>query len=258
MNKGLFLIIFILGYSYNCFCQVGINTVSPTAELEVVTTGNTGATKAFSVVNSDGAVLLTVYNNGDTVMEALNAGGGVIADTTGKLSIGNAASTVGDLKYSLLSADHNGWIKLDGRTVGGFTTTQRANLATLGFAVTIPNAANAVVLQNGTTPGTIAGTMTRTIAQNQLPNVSLSGTTSSNGNHTHTLAFNNDDFNGCCGSDNSLENDGGPANNIKTTSTSGTHTHTFTTSSLNGGVTQQAIDITPKTISANLFLYVGN
>jgi hypothetical protein len=37
----------------------------------------------------------------------------------------------------------------------------------------------------------------------------------------------------------------------------GNHSHTITTSSINGGVTQTAINIAPKTLTVNMFIYLG-
>jgi hypothetical protein len=37
----------------------------------------------------------------------------------------------------------------------------------------------------------------------------------------------------------------------------GGHVHTITTNSLNGGVTQQSVNITPQSLSVNTFIYLG-
>jgi hypothetical protein len=42
------------------------------------------------------------------------------------------------------------------------------------------------------------------------------------------------------------------------TSSAGNHNHTITTASINGGVSQQSIDATPKSLSVNTFVYLGN
>jgi hypothetical protein len=36
------------------------------------------------------------------------------------------------------------------------------------------------------------------------------------------------------------------------------HNHTATSTSINGGVTQQSIDITPRRLVVNTFIYLGN
>lgn len=38
----------------------------------------------------------------------------------------------------------------------------------------------------------------------------------------------------------------------------GSHSHTITTDSINGGVTQEPIDITPMSLSVNQFVYLGD
>jgi hypothetical protein len=86
---------------------------------------------------------------------------------------------------------------------------------------------SAGVLQNATTAAPTSGL---TIANAGAHTHSIdppSTATSSNGDHNHTLTFNNDDFNGGGGGNNGLEDDGGPATNVKTTSTTGAHTHTL-------------------------------
>lgn len=76
----------------------------------------------------------------------------------------------------------------------------------------------------------------RTIDRANLPNVTLSGTTSTIGNHTHTGSFGGT-VNVTTGSQGAAV-----AGNQENTSAAGSHNHTFTTSSINGGVTQTAVD----------------
>lgn len=79
----------------------------------------------------------------------------------------------------------------------------------------------------------------RVIAQDNLPNVTLSLTTSLDGHHNHNIP-------NITGAASGLGGGGAPAGswNGGTTKTgdAGNHTHTGTTSSINGGVTQQAMD----------------
>lgn len=271
MFKNALIIIVFLYHSLDCFCQVGINTVNPTAELEVVTTGNSASTKALSVVNSDGVVLLTVLNNGDIKINSLSNGGNVIADPTGKLLIGSCA-TVGDIKFSALTSDHEGWIKMDGRTITGLSGTQQANALLLGFAVVLPDATGAVLMQNGNNPGTVSGSMFKTLLQNNLPNINFpSAITSTDGDHTHAHnASGNSGSYGlirrstggqsntsCCGDTGGSGNEPDLFSTISglSLSANGNHNHTVTVSS---GGSNTPIDITPKSLSANAFIYLGN
>ena len=162
----------------------------------------------------------------------------------------------GDVKTGFQTSDHNGWIKLDGRLKSSLSSAQQAQATTLGIGTNLPDATNSVLMQNGGTLGAISGSNTKTIAQANLPNVTLSGTTGADAGHTHTIPFTTSTMNLAWG----VSTPGGAGYTIAgnaSTTTSATHTHSFTTSSMNGGVTQTALDITPKSLSVNTFIYLG-
>jgi hypothetical protein len=50
---------------------------------------------------------------------------------------------------------------------------------------------------------------------------------------------------------------GATVSNANVINDSGNHNHSFTTSSINGGVTQSALDVTPRSLSVNTFVYLG-
>lgn len=102
---------------------------------------------------------------------------------------------------------------------------------------------------DGATLGATGGAQTITLARANLPNVTLSGTTSTNGDHSHTYGDNNP-LNAGAGGSASIAGGGSGY----TTSTAGAHNHTFTTSSLNGGVTQTAANNTQPTAVAGITL----
>ncbi len=112
--------------------------------------------------------------------------------------------------------------------------------------------------------------------------------TSTNGIHNHTMSFHNDDWNGGGGGNRSLEDDAGSWYNINTSS-DGNHTHTVdipaTTSTSNGdhahtvdipsttstnsgnhshtvsvasGGSATPVNIAPKSLTVNMFIYLGN
>ncbi|MFP3598431.1 hypothetical protein [Chryseobacterium sp. SIMBA_029] len=62
-KKIAFFSFFICGVF--TFSQVGINTSSPSASLDIVSKGNTSATKALEVNNSSALEMVTVLNNGN-------------------------------------------------------------------------------------------------------------------------------------------------------------------------------------------------
>lgn len=184
-----------------------------------------------------------------------------------KLS-GNSAMTVinfGDVKTGFQSGDHNGWVRLDGRAKSLLSASQQAQATTLGIGTILPDATNAFLVQNGTLPiGTVAGSNTKTIARANLPNVTLTGTTSVDGSHTHTIKVNSNGVTVVSGGTvtamaeaNNNWTAGAAVSNANVINDSGNHSHTFTTSSINGGVTQTTLDITPRSLSVNTFIYLG-
>ena len=164
-----------------------------------------------------------------------------------KLS-GNSAMTVinfGDVKTGFQSDDHNGWVKLNGRAKSTLSATQQAQATALGIGTNLPNADNAFLVQNGSAVGTVVGSNTITIAQNQLPNVTYTGQIADVAHGAVIVASASGVFSRVYGS--SWGNAGG-----------GGGTETFNLSiPLNGGVTQQQINITPKSLSVNTFIYLG-
>lgn len=93
----------------------------------------------------------------------------------------------GDTKQSYQTADHDGWVLLNGRSVSSLTQSQQGIATLLGFGSTLPDTRNRLLMAaGGTYPhNTFGGS--NTIARSALPNVTLSGTTdSTNTAHTHT------------------------------------------------------------------------
>lgn len=81
----------------------------------------------------------------------------------------------GDVKTGIQTADHNGWVLLNGRLKSSLATSQQAQATSLGIGTILPNATNTFLVQNGGTLGNVTGSNTITIAQNQLPNVNFEG-----------------------------------------------------------------------------------
>ncbi len=196
---------------------------------------------------------------------------GVYSELNGRTGVtwkkisGNAPMSVinyGDVKTGFQSADHNGWVKLNGRAKSTLSSTQQAQATTLGIGTNLPDASNAFLVQNGSAVGTVAGSNTKTIAQANLPNVTLGGSTSTNGSHTHTINVND---NGVILAASAVAmkdgqnnwTSGAATSNPTVIAAAGDHSHTIITNSINGGVTQTALDITPKSLSVNTFIYLG-
>jgi len=162
--------------------------------------------------------------------------------------------TIGDVKTGMQSADHNGWIKLDGRAKSSLSSTQQTQATLLGIGTNLPNATNAFLVQNGTTLGSLSGSNSKIIAQTNLPNINFpTATTSTNGDHSHYFNRPNGDQSYSNGSGNTWW--GGSWGSTNWTSTAGAHTHTVTVSSGGSGT---ALDITPQSLSVTTFIYLGN
>jgi len=159
----------------------------------------------------------------------------------------------GDVKTGFQTADHNGWIKLDGRLKSSLTSSQQTQATAIGIGTNLPNATNAFLVQNGGTIGAVSGSNSRTISQANLPNINFpTATTSYNGDHSHTFYHPQGDQNYNNGSGNTWW--GGSWGYGAGTSTNGAHTHTVTVSSGGSGT---ALDITPQSLTVNTFIYLG-
>jgi hypothetical protein len=170
-----------------------------------------------------------------------------------------AAFTYGDVKSCLQTADHGGWVLLDGRAVTALTATQQTIAAGLGLAANLPNATDCVMLQNGGVPGTVSGSWAIAVANLPAHNM----TTGSAGDHEHLMPLgqggvNCTSYEVTAGSANwswdaAIGNTGGAAYTATGNfmNTGGAHTHSI---ALGGG--GQALE--PKQMAANMFVYLGS
>lgn len=201
--------------------------------------------------------------------------------------IPGAIAQVGDVKTGFQVGDHMGWIKLDGRAITTLSLQQQTAAKALGFAVNLPNGANAVLVQNGLAMGAVTGTMSRTLTQANLPDVEIAEAadhshaftgdlSGSAGDHQHESRGGNGG-----GTGNFAQMDDNPQwfqNNtviflgsfVDTENrryqhfSAGAHQHTVSGAVTDGGKhkhrtggTGTALDITPRSISCNMFLYLG-
>ena len=180
---------------------------------------------------------------------------GVYSELNGRTGVtwkkisGNAPMSVinyGDVKTGFQSSDHNGWVKLNGRAKSTLSATQQAQATTLGIGTNLPDASNAFLVQNGSAVGTVAGSNSVTLAQNQLPNVTFTGQIGELAHGAYIGSTASGVFTRVNGTSSGNASGGGV-------------TETFNLSiPLNGGVTQQSIDITPRRLIVNTFIYLGN
>lgn len=196
--------------------------------------------------------------------------------------------SLGDVKTGIQTGDHNGWVKLDGRLKSTLTASQQTQATVLGIGANLPDATNAVLMQSSGTLGTVTGSMSATIAQNQLPNIaptitvnSTVSTMQNTGNHDHSVRVVPSSTGGYAnGNPSAFKNAMMPTTEVDAditdrigsasyvttgiigsagahTHTMDAHTHSASATSINGGVTQQAIDKTPRSLVVNTFIYLG-
>ncbi|WP_326982618.1 hypothetical protein VUJ46_21045 [Chryseobacterium sp. MYb264] len=248
--RNTLLFIFTL-ISTISFSQVGINTETPRKSLHV-----NGSLQITNELNVGGNA--TDQGSAGTLGQVLTSNGG---DTSPEWkTIGTAINLTGDIKYSLITADHNGWVKLDGRSVASLTSSQQTQANTLGFSANLPDATNAYLVQNNATPGGLSNTNTKTISRNQLPNITLSSTGSTNvaGSHNHNYVDRGNTSYQVTRSD-SLTDIADDTSGTYQTSNAGDHSHTVsaTTESINGNVTQATLDVRPLSMSVSTYVYLG-
>lgn len=162
---------------------------------------------------------------------------------------------IGDVKYSVKSNDHLGWLICDGRSLSRDTyselfniigTTYGSNSAT---TFNLPDCRGRVLGGSGSgsgltsrSSGTLLGSESHTMTINEMPTHTHTGTTNSNGSHTHTHNANGGQGDlGLVTADGSNTVTGTDASsgelNVWTTpaalniNSDGAHTHTFTTNS---------------------------
>ena len=267
--RYLYLILFF--FSFLAQGQVGIGTdiPNPSSRLDVSATDKGFLPPRISLASltdsstiSSPATGLLVYCIGDAGLAA----GYYFWNGSSWATIAQSGGTTnyGDVKTGFQTADHNGWIKLDGRAISNLSATQQDQATAFGFTTNLPDATDAHLVQNGSTPGIVAGTNTKTIDRANLPNVTLGGNTSNNGSHTHIINVNDESVIRVSTGDVTAMKE---ANNNWTAgiadryadvmASAGNHDHTIATNSINGGVTQTQLDITPKSLSVNTFIYLG-
>ncbi len=291
----IFLVALFIFSQGKLVAQTGIGTTTPDASAKLeVSSSNKGFLPPRVSLLSDTdvstiaspAVGLLVYNLGTS---GLRAGYCYWTGTNWAsivVSSGNTL-TLGDVKSGFQTTDHSGWVKLDGRLKSSLSASQQTAATTLGFGTNLPDASNTYLSQNGSSMGAVSGSNTVTLTQANLPNVNFSGSsgnagnhahnvdpagvyTNTTGNHQHFTSFNNDDYNGSGGGNQSLEDDGGGWSNRytswagdhnhyvdipnTTSTTNGDHAHTVTVASGGSGT---AITVAPRTLSVTMFIYLG-
>jgi hypothetical protein len=258
---------------------------------------------AYGEIGSTGTGVVRISTTGAAIykLKAWASGGAaapynVSTDGNGRSGVtwkkisGNSPMTVinfGDIKTGIQSGDHSGWVKLDGRVITTLSASQQTQATALGIISNLPDATNAVLMQSSGSLGSVTGSMSRTLAQNQLPNIAPSitvdntiATMQNAGSHQHSISVVSSSIGGyAAGNPTAFKKDMAPTSesNADLTDRGGgslvntgiigsagdhnhiinSHVHTATSTSINGGVAQQSIDITPRRLVVNTFIYLG-
>lgn len=242
----------ILFTAFLSHAQVGIGTTNPQATLDIreVNPATPSATAGIAIPQV--SVLPSSGNRSGQL---------IYLTTTNLYYFYNGGSwnqlttqifTIGDVKYGYQSTDHKGWVLLDGRLKSTLTASQQANATSLGIGANLPNIAdkNIVGVSGTKALNSTNGNATVSINQNQLPNVTL--TTSTDGAHTHKAGKASNFLLAFGFSQNLVPS---AAGDDEDTSVAGAHSHT--TSSINGNVVQQSLNIQNPYLALNGFIYLG-
>ena len=97
-------------------------------------------------------------------------------------------TALGDIKDSLQTADHSGWVLMNGRAKSSLTATQQAAATALGIGGSLPDARNRFRIGAGGAHNRFDTGGNSFISRANLPNVNITGTTNNNNTgHTHTV-----------------------------------------------------------------------
>lgn len=128
------------------FAQVGINTITPSASLDIVSRGNTGTTKAVEVNNSSAVEMLTILNNGNVGINVPNP------QKKLHLNAGNDAIRVDALRQ--ITMPNNGVVNVLNYDSGNTRdVTSTAYKSIYSTPVITPNASNTFTDTSGINSG---------------------------------------------------------------------------------------------------------
>lgn len=240
---------------------IGINTTTPESTLDVRIPNPSAPSSDAGVAFPHVSVLPSSGNRlGQMVMLTADSTYNYY-DGNNWVPLNNQVNYIGDLKHGLQPTDHGGWIKLDGRPISALTSSQEDAAIGLGYTDTIPNALRLLYKYDpAISVGQVGGNDSIVLTQSNLPNVMLSGNTSTDGDHSHGIATRQDNWNvrtsgpgGSVGGP-SFAVDNGPLFLHHGTVSAGAHSHSVV---LPLGGSAQPIPLDPRFISSNSFIFLG-
>ena len=252
MRKEIFFI--LLFSSFLAKAQVGIGTTRPQATLDVREANPSSPTVEAGIAIPQVSVLPSSGNRAGQILYLTTSSLYYYFDGVIWKPLMTQVFTPGDVKFGYQTSDHNGWVLLDGRSKSTLTASQQAVATSLGIGANLSNIQDkSIIGASGTKAiNSSSGSSTLTLSQNQLPNVTL--TTSTDGAHVHKAGTSTSYLLSLIGIL------GIPilnaASNTTNTTTDGAHSHT--TSSINGNVVQQPLNIQNPYLALNGFIYLGS
>jgi len=263
------------------FSQVGFGSSSLNND-SAIEIGTDTSTKGLlltriNLIDCATASPLTAHEQGMIVYNLATSGSGTLSVTPGFyynngnmwIRLDTNPTKIGDIKYSYAISDHSGWYLLNGRAITSLPTNAQNVANGLGMSINIPDATNRILKSKGAEAlYSTGGSNSTFLTQNQLPNVTFTGTTSSDGSHAHNFGdryhSTDEDLNvvtsllGILGAIvlNILDTNVGDKDEVTTTdttSTEGSHSHTATVNS--GGSGDSLPEVS--TFKLNAFVYLG-
>ncbi|GAB0156021.1 hypothetical protein CHRYSEOSP005_12830 [Chryseobacterium sp. Alg-005] len=246
--------------------QVGIGTTAPSASAVLeINSNNKGLLMnkvALTSITSPAPFTshvegMWVYNTATAGTSPNNVTPGLYYNDGIKwvlMSINNDLPRTGDIKSSVINADHDGWYILNGRSISTLSATAQANAASIGLGTNLPNSSDRMIKGKNTSESFAAtgGVNSYSISQTNLPNLTFTGNTSSNGAHTHT--YTNRGANYWNYNAGALTSTRTISTETRTTQAAGDHSHTFSVSS---GGSNAPISQYPKHMVVQYFIYLG-
>ncbi|WP_415328198.1 hypothetical protein [Chryseobacterium sp. MMS23-Vi53] len=279
------------------FSQIGINTAYPIASLDVAAKKNDGTTaEGILPPRLTGDQLKAgdgTYTNmhAGTIVYATSGVGSITAKTTNvtsaglyyfdgvmwqKMMNGDAAilnaKSVGDIKNSVKTADHDGWYLLNGRSVSTLPVAAQNYAATLGYTDILPDATDRMLKTRSGTEmlGSEGGENSLTLTRSNLPNISMvgviNGVAENGGAHSHAAGQGGFLLGGTTVGNNGTGNyqgNGTPTSwggvgILANTASGGAHTHSLSgTATVPTGGTGAALDNRSAYLVVNTFIYLG-
>lgn len=222
------------------FSEVALTTLASPAPFAAHVQGMTVYNTATSTTDPDNVFPGMYYNDGSSWK---------------RMAMDGLTPTLGDIKQSVWTGDHDGWYLLDGRALTSLSASAQSNAITLGLAANLPDADDRILKgrSNAEDFADMGGVTSFTLVQANLPNVNFTGTSTSAGAHTHSYTnrgatYWNYNVGGVAG----LRNIAGASG---TTGSAGAHTHTVT---LPLGGSNTAVAFRPKYMVSQAFIYLGN